>query len=123
MLTASLENLITSLAQDAAATQVKFDQSYDNEVALFDEMLKRTPPEWHGLMTGLAPARQVLSKFEISAAVQFSTTTSLGLRIQASPLNVGYAIRFGIDSMGWSRIQVTVEQAPISYERNSNGRH
>lgn len=122
-MTASLADLITSLAGDVAATQEKLDRAYENEVSLFGAMLSRTPPEWRGLMAALAPARQVLTSFEMSAAVQLSTTQSLGLGIQAVPLNLGYAIRFGVTSTGWSRIQLTVEQVPIPQERIPNGRH
>jgi hypothetical protein len=112
--TTELGELVAAMATDAINVQLLWDRDYQNAVARFKAMMAHADPETAELLRPLAPARMVVSNFELAFQTLIITELQESLTIQALPINLEFSLRHAVRTERYSRISFSVEQVPLT---------
>jgi hypothetical protein len=112
--TTELGELVAAMATDAINVQLLWNRDHQAAVARFEAMMAHADPETAGLLRPLAPARMVLSSFELSFQALLIAELNEALTIGALPLNLEFSLRHAVRTERYSRISFSVEQVPLT---------
>lgn len=109
-----LGELVAAMATDAINVQLLWDRHHRDAVAQYSEMVARADPETAELLRPLAPARMVVSSFELSFEASLTTELQEAFTVRAVPINLEYSLRHAVRTEHYSRIGFSVEQVPLA---------
>ena len=115
MKTAPLTDLLTHLATDLANIQKQLDTQFENDIQQFKTLIAQTPEAARLYLSPLAPKRQIASKQEVVARLQWKQENSSGssLRIGPQLLNFSADVRFQRSTESDCRLRIVLEQIPL----------